>query len=147
MPEPLPKFRIGSIDFSAATFSEATQAIADRVGNTQEKGTSIHFANAYNIALAENDHSYQNTMNAGDLVFTDGVPVVWAARKLHPNHDWERVYGPDVTTWILENQELGKNSKTLFPRSNAGHHGQTHYPNHKEIPSSTNSRPRLTTIS
>jgi hypothetical protein len=50
MPEPLPKFRIGSIDFSAATFSEATQAIADRVGDTQEKGTSIHFANAYNIA-------------------------------------------------------------------------------------------------
>jgi UDP-N-acetyl-D-mannosaminuronic acid transferase (WecB/TagA/CpsF family) len=51
-------------------------------------------------------------MNAGDLVFTDGVPVVWAARKLHPNHNWERVDGPDVTTWILENQELGKNSKT-----------------------------------
>ncbi len=114
MPEPLPKYRIGSIDFSAATFSEATKAIADRIGNTQEKGTSIHFANAYNIALAENDQGYQQLMNSGDYVFTDGVPVVWAGKKLFPQQNWERVYGPDVTTWILENQELGKTAKHYF---------------------------------
>ena len=65
----------------------------------------------HNIALAENDLDYQNTMNAGNLVFTDGVPVVWAANRLHPQHKWERVYGPDVTSWILENQELGKTAR------------------------------------
>ncbi len=114
MPHNLQKFRIGSIDFSAATFNEATMAIAERISNTQEKGTSIHFANAYNIALAENNAEYQQLMNNGDLVFTDGVPVVWAARKLHPRKNWERVYGPDVTTWILENAELGKTAKHYF---------------------------------
>ena len=89
MPQNPKKLRVGSIDFTPATFSEATQAIAEVIQKSSEtgKGTSIHFANAYNIALAENDHSYQNTMNAGDLVFTDGVPVVWAARKLHPNYN------------------------------------------------------------
>ncbi len=114
MPEPLPKFRIGSIDFSAATFSEATQAIEARLSNTQEKGTSIHFANAYNIALAENNAEYQQLMNNSDFVFTDGVPVVWAGKKLFPNQDWERVYGPDVTTWILNNEELGEVTKHYF---------------------------------
>jgi UDP-N-acetyl-D-mannosaminuronic acid transferase (WecB/TagA/CpsF family) len=94
----LPKFRIGSIDFSAARFSEATQAIAERISNTQEKGTSIHFVNAYNIALAENNAKYQQLMNNGDFVFTDGVPVVWVGKRLFPKQNWERVYGPDVTT-------------------------------------------------
>jgi len=112
--EPLPKFRIGSIDFSAASFGDATKAIEALISSPQTKGTSIHFANAYNIALSENDASYQSTMNAGDLVFTDGVPVVWAAKRLHPQHEWERVYGPDVTTWILENQSLGETAKHYF---------------------------------
>ncbi len=114
MPEPLPKFRIGSIDFSAARFSEATQAIEALISSPQTKGTSIHFANAYNIALAENNQDYQQLMNNGDFVFTDGVPVVWAGKKLFPKQNWERVYGPDVTTWILNNAELGEVTKHYF---------------------------------
>ena len=114
MSKNLPKFRIGSIDFSAATFSQATKAIAESIRNTQEKGTSIHFANAYNVALAENNAEYQQLMNNGDFVFTDGVPVVWAGKKLFPQQNWERVYGPDVTTWILENQDLGEVTRHYF---------------------------------
>ena len=110
------KLRVGSIDFTPATFGEATEEIAAiiEMNNPKENGTTIHFANAYNIALAESDANYQTTMNAGDLVFTDGVPVVWAAKRLHPQHEWERVYGPDVTTWILENQSLGETARHYF---------------------------------
>ncbi len=114
MPEPLPKFRIGSIDFSAAAFGEATKAIEALISSPQTKGTSIHFANAYNIALAENDQEYQQLMNTGDFVFTDGVPVVWAGKKLFPKQKWERVYGPDVTIWLLNNTELGDTTKHYF---------------------------------
>jgi len=67
----------------------------------QGHGTSVHFANAYNIALAEHDQAYQELMNAGDLVFTDGTPVVWAGKRNFPTQGWERVYGPDVTEAIL----------------------------------------------
>jgi len=110
------KLGVGSIDFTPATFTEATQAIAQVILKTHNasKGTGIHFANAYNIALAENNRSYRNTMNAGDLVFTDGVPVVWAASMLHPQHKWERVYGPDTTEWILSNVELNETAKHYF---------------------------------
>jgi len=114
MPEPLPKFRIGSIDFSAATFGQATKAIEALISSPQTKGTSIHFANAYNIALAENDQDYQQLMNTGDFVFADGVPVVWAGKNLFPKQNWERVYGPDVTIWILDNTELGDITKHYF---------------------------------
>lgn len=68
----------------------------------------MHFANAYNIALAEHDRKYRELMNKGDYVFTDGTPVVWAGKRLHPNQVWERVYGPDVTEWILHNSDPAK---------------------------------------
>ena len=116
MPPNPKKLRVGSIDFTPATFSDATRAIVEVIQKTNnaEKGTSIHFANAYNIAVAENDASYHNTINVGDLVFTDGVPVVWAAKRLHPQHNWERVYGPDVIEWILSSSELSQTAKHYF---------------------------------
>jgi len=97
----LPKFRIGSIDFTAARFAEATHEIAHLTTAPLNAGTSVHFANAYNIALAEKDPKYQSLMNQGDYVFTDGTPVVWVGKKFYPWVAWERVYGPDVTEWIL----------------------------------------------
>ena len=110
------KLRVGSFDFTPATFSDATRTIVEIIQKTNdaEKGTSIHFANANNIALAENDASYQNTINVGDLVFTDGVPVVCAAKRIHPQDKWERVYGPDVTEWILSSPELSETAKHYF---------------------------------
>ncbi len=80
MPEGSPKFRIGSIDFAATRFAQATQEIFRLISKRQTRGTALHFANAYNIALAERD------------------------RK---NQDWERVYGPDLTQWILYNSNPG----------------------------------------
>jgi len=100
------KFGVGSIQFSAASFHEATQEIGRLISEPPEFGRSIHFANAYNIALAENDPEYQALMNQGDYVFTDGTPVVWAGRRIHPNVTWERIYGPDVMEWALRNSTI-----------------------------------------
>lgn len=108
MSEGSPKFRIGSIDFTAARFAHATQEILREANGPQPRGISVHFANAYNIALAERDERYRELMNQGDYVFTDGTPVVWAGKRLHPNQDWERVYGPDVTEWVLKNSDPAK---------------------------------------
>lgn len=102
-----PKFRIGSIDFTASTFADALAHIEAAALDQDQRGTAIHCANAYNIALAEHDINYQNTMNAGDLVFTDGTPVVWAGKKLFPNVQWERVYGPDVMQAVLSRGRHG----------------------------------------
>jgi N-acetylglucosaminyldiphosphoundecaprenol N-acetyl-beta-D-mannosaminyltransferase len=66
-------------------------------------GRAIHFANAYNVALAAKDESYAALINSGDLVCSDGTPVVWAGRWLHDRApgEWDRVYGPDVFEGVL----------------------------------------------
>ena len=67
------------------------------------RGRAIHFANAYNVALASKNEEYAALINAGDLVCSDGTPVVWAGRWLHDQApgEWDRVYGPDVFEGVL----------------------------------------------
>jgi N-acetylglucosaminyldiphosphoundecaprenol N-acetyl-beta-D-mannosaminyltransferase len=67
------------------------------------RGVAVHFANAYNIALADSDPEYLSVLSRADIVFTDGTPVVWAGRRLHPQvaPRWTRVYGPDVMASVL----------------------------------------------
>ena len=75
----------------------------------QGSGVAVHFANAYNVALAASDPAYAALLDAGDLVFTDGLPVVWAGGLLHRDlrSEWTRVYGPDVLTGVLEKSNQG----------------------------------------
>ena len=68
---------------------------------------SVHFAPAYTIALAQKDLAYRALLNRASAVFSDGKPVVWAGRWLHPDvaTQWERVYGPDVMQAVLASSE------------------------------------------
>jgi N-acetylglucosaminyldiphosphoundecaprenol N-acetyl-beta-D-mannosaminyltransferase len=100
----IPRRRVGSLDFTVLPLSAAIDLVV-RLGSTQPTaGFAIHFANAYNVALADTDKQYQALMASGDLVFTDGTPVVWAGRRLHPDvaEAWTRVYGPDLMTGVLD---------------------------------------------
>ena len=99
----IPRRLVGSLDFTVLPLNDAIQLILATSTTPQQSGTAIHFANAYNIALADTDARYQHLMQQGDYVFTDGTPVVWAGRHLHPDlaTTWERVYGPDVMTGVM----------------------------------------------
>ncbi|MCB0918898.1 MAG: WecB/TagA/CpsF family glycosyltransferase [Actinobacteria bacterium] len=97
-----PVRQVGSLRFTAAPFSRATAHLYDLA--CEPKGVSIHFANAYTIALADEDSSYRSLLNgAQSIVFPDGTPVVWAGKLLErdPGVVWNRVYGPDVMTDLL----------------------------------------------
>ena len=119
----IPRRRVGSLDFTVLPLNDAIQLILATSTTPQQSGTAIHFANAYNIALADTDARYQHLMQQGDYVFTDGTPVVWAGRHLHPDlaTTWERVYGPDVMTGVMAGSTqqgpkqylLGATEKTL----------------------------------
>ena len=99
---PETRYRVGSLDYSVMALSEAIALVTELGMTTRARGLSVHFANAYNIALADSDPEFRRTVRAGDLVFSDGVPVVWAGRRLHPAQAaaWQRVYGPDATDSI-----------------------------------------------
>lgn len=94
---------VGGLRFAVMPLRSAVALLLDLAGEPRERGLAVHFANAYNIALADDDRSYRDLLNSGDLVFTDGTPVVWAGRRLHPEvaGQWERVYGPDVMEAVL----------------------------------------------
>jgi N-acetylglucosaminyldiphosphoundecaprenol N-acetyl-beta-D-mannosaminyltransferase len=98
------KYQVGPVGFSVIPIQEAVRLVTS-LGCTSEasRGVAVHFANAYNIALADSDPDYRQVLNSADLVFTDGTPVVWAGRRFHTEvaSRWTRVYGPDVMEAVL----------------------------------------------
>ena len=99
----MPRRRVGSLDFTVMPLSEAIDEVVGLGTRRLDKGIAVHFANAYNIALAGEDSGYRELMLRGDYVFSDGTPVVWAGRRLHPAdaNRWTRVYGPDVMEGVF----------------------------------------------
>ena len=111
----IPRRRVGAIDFSVLPLKQAIALIVAIGSKPPEHGLAVHFANAYNVALADTDPMYRDLINAGDLVFSDGTPVVWAGRRLHKalSAQWTRVYGPDVLTGVL-NSSTQKSPRHYF---------------------------------
>ena len=111
----IPRRRVGAIDFSVLPLKQAIALIVAIGSKPPEHGLAVHFANAYNVALADTDPMYRDLINAGDLVFSDGTPVVWAGRRLHKalSAQWTRVYGPDVLTGVL-NSSAPKSPRHYF---------------------------------
>ena len=99
-----PRRSVGALDFTVLPLDQAIEAVVNLGVSPISEGVAIHFANAYNIALADNDAEYRSLLKRGDAVFSDGMPVVWAGKRLHPAmaHSWTRVYGPDVMSGVLD---------------------------------------------
>ncbi len=49
----------------------------------QAQPRSVLYANAHTLNLAYHDLNLQSALNTADLVFADGISVVWAAKFLH----------------------------------------------------------------
>lgn len=102
----LPRAQVGCVPFRVAPMPQVVAAVLE-TSQTQGgrlAGTAIHFAPAYTVALADTDATYASVFrNPDSAVFSDGVPVVWAGKRLHPQlaGRWQRVYGPDVMEAVL----------------------------------------------
>ncbi|MEZ5184744.1 MAG: WecB/TagA/CpsF family glycosyltransferase [Candidatus Nanopelagicales bacterium] len=100
--------RVGSIPFSVLTFDAAVAEVIER--GRAGRATAVHFANAYTIALADNDPDFATLFDSSHaLNLTDGMPVAWVGRRGYgrSNDEWPRVYGPDVMRAVLaRNTEL-----------------------------------------
>lgn len=104
------RHRIGAIDFTVMPLNDAVQLTMDlprQLPTSGHPGIGVHFANAYNVALARRNPEYAHLLNAADYVFSDGVPITWVGKRAYPHlaYAWERVYGPDVMTMVLERSE------------------------------------------
>lgn len=102
----LPVHRVGGVPFRVAPLPAAIEAVVASAGQVRDQGTgvAVHFANAYTVALADDDAAYGALFSApGSVTFTDGMPVAWIGRRQHPEAAavWDRVYGPDVMAGVL----------------------------------------------
>jgi N-acetylglucosaminyldiphosphoundecaprenol N-acetyl-beta-D-mannosaminyltransferase len=105
----VPRFGVGGVLFTVMPLADAIDKIVACGSQRPVHGVAVHFANAYNVALADSDPAYATLLAAGDLVFTDGLPVAWAGGLLHRDlgSTWTRVYGPDVLAGVLEKSTVG----------------------------------------
>ena len=99
--------RIGAVDFTVMPLVDAVDLVLTLPALLASKGhpgISVHFANAYNVAIARSNNGYAHLLNSDDYVFSDGVPITWVGKRAYPDlaPRWERVYGPDVMTMVLE---------------------------------------------
>jgi len=99
---------VGAVPFDVMSLSDAVTSVldaADRVAAERDRiqGMSVHFCNAYHVALARQDAELTDVLTSGDLVFCDGVPVTWVGKRAYPQlaEAWDRVYGPDVMRGVL----------------------------------------------
>lgn len=104
----VPRRAVGGVPFTVMPLKDAIDKIVAFGSRRPAKGAAVHFANAYNVALADSDPIYAALLSAGDLVFTDGIPVAWVGRRLHRDvaSRWSRVYGPDVLAGVLEHSNM-----------------------------------------
>ena len=66
----------------------------------------VHLANAYTIALADQDDSYRRLLNQG-LVFADGKPISWLSRLARQIPRIQQVRGPQLFLDVLD---IGRSS-------------------------------------
>ena len=99
-----PRRPVGSLGFTVLSLDQAVRAVVNLGLTSLDEGVAVHFANAYNVALAEKNANYRRLLERGNAVFSDGMPVVWAGRHLHRDvaYSWTRVYGPDVMTAVMD---------------------------------------------
>lgn len=67
--------RLLGIQFRDASLDDAVSMIGKWAQVGAPEGRSVHFANAYNLAIADKDSDYRAVLASGDVVFSDGRPL------------------------------------------------------------------------
>lgn len=93
MSPPLPRVDVLGTRVSAATFVGAQDALAELV----DRGEAAYVSpsTAYSLVLGLDDPAYRARVNAAAIVTADGMPVVWALRRLGQPQA-ERVHNDDL---------------------------------------------------
>lgn len=96
------RLRVGALDFEVTSLGQAVErTINDALSERQQH---VHLANAWSIALADDDGELREVFGSGRN-YPDGKPVVWAMRWLGGRRATGRpgrVYGPTFFERVLE---------------------------------------------
>lgn len=80
LPELPPPIELAGMDLLPLTRDELIRTLVVRAG--QRRRTVVHYLNAHVFNLARRDASLRQVLEECDLLYADGISVVWAARLL-----------------------------------------------------------------
>ena len=86
----------------ATSYADAAARVID--WSSMHEGRYVCVANVHMTMEAWDDPAFARIVNGADLVTPDGVPLVWALRRLGVAGA-ERVYGPTLTLHVCERAE------------------------------------------
>lgn len=141
---------VGGVPFNVTDLQRATRWLLHDAA-PHRRPVNIRLANAFNVALADQDSSYKAILCNDGVNFPDGSPVVWFL-NLQSGSKASRVRGPSFLVTTLENSShiplkhyfLGSTPKTLTALSRsirtkypdvqiAGHHAPPFAPIDEEF--------------
>jgi exopolysaccharide biosynthesis WecB/TagA/CpsF family protein len=94
-----PKLDVFGVGVTPTTYAAAVETI---IAAAQARGPLAVTALAtHGLMEAVHDHQFRAVVNGIDLVTPDGQPVRWALNRLHGCGLTDRVYGPDLTRFVL----------------------------------------------
>lgn len=88
------RIKVGKVPFEVTTLRGAVDQIVTLA--SAAKPTAVRLSNAYCVALASKDPSYEALLNSDGLNFPDGTPVVWFMRAKAEDSRPDRVRGPSL---------------------------------------------------
>jgi N-acetylglucosaminyldiphosphoundecaprenol N-acetyl-beta-D-mannosaminyltransferase len=89
-------FQVG---YSITDYEEATRIIIKNALNRNSFGVSA--LAVHGLIEAYKDPQLRAKVNTIDMVVPDGQPVRWALNAIHHSKLKDRVYGPELTRWVL----------------------------------------------
>ena len=94
------KVDIFGVDYMITDYVDATERIM--VAARQNQSYAVSALAVHGLMEAVNDDSFMAQVRTIDLITPDGQPVRWAMNALHKADLGERVYGPDLTWYVIE---------------------------------------------
>ncbi|MDR7112932.1 N-acetylglucosaminyldiphosphoundecaprenol N-acetyl-beta-D-mannosaminyltransferase [Microbacterium trichothecenolyticum] len=89
---------VAGVPFAVSSIGEAADWLIQEAV-PQRIPVNVRLANAYNVALADDDPSYASLLAEQGVNFPDGTPVVWYMNRQRGRHvRAERVRGPSLFT-------------------------------------------------
>ncbi|MDP0500002.1 MAG: WecB/TagA/CpsF family glycosyltransferase [Verrucomicrobiota bacterium JB022] len=113
----LPQSEVLGVPFTVCTYADVLAWLRENQGPGM-----VAVANVADVMTALREPVYAAALRAADLVVPDGMPIVWALRADgHPLPD--RVYGPDLMAFALQDPVLQTRRHVLVGASEAARAG------------------------
>lgn len=94
---PPPRTDVVGVPISRTSYQQVLHLLEHR---PDDRGSVFYFCNVHSVMSARRDVELLEAIAAADVATSDGMPLVWALRRL-ADPEQQRVYGPDLMEYAL----------------------------------------------